>query len=231
MKVSNIGPAKGTDKSKRKSGVSSSDAFADDLRAATSDGAEPAAGMVSGGGVAGIDAVLALQAADDATQGRSRGLLMARGDRLLDRLEDLQVALLSGSIAKDKVVELAQTLREQRPQSDDRELNSLLDEIEVLREEVVRVLHELVRDLGHVQQRVGRRPDVDERAVALHAADRARHLGADLELLERRPLRLARRPLRRLRRRLHRSSLLRGGRRRLGLLAHADGAARPPRAA
>lgn len=135
MKVSNIGSAKGVDKSKRKSGVSSSDAFADDLRAATSDGAEPAAGMVSGGGVAGIDAVLALQAADDATQGRSRGLLMARGDRLLDRLEDLQVALLSGSIAKDKVVELAQTLREQRPQSDDRELNSLLDEIE-LRAEV-----------------------------------------------------------------------------------------------
>ena len=98
-------------------------------------GAEPAAGVVSGGGVAGIEAVLALQAADDATQGRSRGLLMARGDRILDRLEDLQMALLTGSISKDKVVELAQTLREQRPQSDDPELDSLLDEIE-LRAEV-----------------------------------------------------------------------------------------------
>lgn len=135
MKVSNIGPAKGVDKTKRKSGASSSDAFADDLRAATADAPEPAAGTVSGGGVAGVEAVLAMQAADDATQGRSKGLLMARGDRLLDRLEDLQMALLTGSLPKEKIIELAQALREKRPTSDDAGLNSLIDEIE-LRAEV-----------------------------------------------------------------------------------------------
>jgi hypothetical protein len=131
MKVSNIGPAKGVGNTKRKSGASSSDAFADDLRAATADGAEPAVGTVSGGGVAGVEAVLAVQAADDATQGRSKGLLMARGDRLLDRLEDLQMALLSGNLPKQKVIELAQTLREKRPASDDAELNAIVDEIEM----------------------------------------------------------------------------------------------------
>jgi len=136
MKVSNIGPAKGVDRTKRKSGAASSDAFADDLRAATSGGApEQAAGTVSGAAVAGVDAVLAMQAADDATQGRSRGLLTARGDRLLDRLEDLQLALLTGRLPKEKVIELAQALREKRPASDDAGLNAILDEIE-LRAEV-----------------------------------------------------------------------------------------------
>ncbi|HBC08880.1 MAG TPA: hypothetical protein DC046_15065, partial [Rhodospirillaceae bacterium] len=135
MKVSNIGPAKGVDKSKRKSGASSSDAFADDLRAATADTAEQAAGTISGSAVAGVDAVLAMQAADDATQGRSKGLLMARGDRLLDRLEDLQMALLTGNLPKEKVIELAQALREKRPDTDDAGLNALIDEIE-LRAEV-----------------------------------------------------------------------------------------------
>jgi len=134
MKVSNIGPAKGVDKSKRKSGASSSDAFADDLRAATADTAEQAAGTISGSAVAGVDAVLAMQAAD-ATQGRSKGLLMARGDRLLDRLEDLQMALLTGNLPKEKVIELAQALREKRPDTDDAGLNALIDEIE-LRAEV-----------------------------------------------------------------------------------------------
>lgn len=136
MKVSNIGPAKGVDKAKRKSGpAGSSDAFADDLRAATSDGPEQAAGTVGGSGVAGVEAVLAVQAADDATQGRSKGLLMARGDRLLDRLEDLQMALLTGSLPKEKIIELAQALREKRPNSEDADLNAIIDEIE-LRAEV-----------------------------------------------------------------------------------------------
>ena len=135
MKVSNIGPAKGVDKAKRKSGAASSDAFADDLRAAATDAPEQASGTVGGNAVAGVGAVLAVQAADDATQGRSKGLLMARGDRLLDRLEDLQMALLTGRMPKEKVIELAQALREKRPTSDDSDLNALIDEIE-LRAEV-----------------------------------------------------------------------------------------------
>lgn len=135
MKVSNVGPSKGVDKSKKKPGAASPDAFADDLRQVTDAGAPAAAGPVSGSVVAGVGAVLAAQQVGDATQGRSKGLLIARGNRLLESLEDLQVALLSGNLAKEKVVELAQTLREKRPVDDDEQLNGLLDEIE-LRAEV-----------------------------------------------------------------------------------------------
>lgn len=134
MKVSGVGPAKGPDKAKRKSGVSG-DGFADDLRAATAGEAEAPPPPVHAGGVGGIAAVLAAQEVGDATDGRSKGLLMQRGNSLLDRLEDLQMALLTGTLPKAKVIELAQTLREKRPASDDTGLNDLLDAIE-LRAEV-----------------------------------------------------------------------------------------------
>mmetsp|Transcript_37444 Transcript_37444/g.93554 ORF Transcript_37444/g.93554 Transcript_37444/m.93554 type:complete len:415 (+) Transcript_37444:264-1508(+) len=55
---------------------------------------------------------------------------------------------------------------------------------------LVRVLDELVTDLRHVQQAVGRGADVDKRAVGHDAADLAFDLGTGLELSQRR-LRLA----------------------------------------
>ncbi|MEK9673513.1 MAG: flagellar assembly protein FliX [Rhodospirillaceae bacterium] len=136
MKVSNVGPGRGVDKAKKKQGTSSSsDAFANDLKEVTGGNAPKSAGAVSGSVVAGVDAVLAAQQVGDATQGRSRGLLIDRGNKLLESLEGLQVALLSGDLPKEKVVELAQTLREKRPPSEDPGLNDILDEIE-LRAEV-----------------------------------------------------------------------------------------------
>jgi len=135
MKVSNVGPSKGVEKSKKKQGTVSSDAFAEDLKQVTDSPAADAAGTVSGSVVAGVGAVLAAQEVGDATQGRSKGLLIDRGNRLLDSLEGLQVALLGGNLSKDKVVELAQTLREKRPDDSDDQLNELIDDIE-LRAEV-----------------------------------------------------------------------------------------------
>ena len=45
------------------------------------------------------------------------------------------MALLTGNLPKEKVIELAQALREKRPDTDDAGLNALIDEIE-LRAEV-----------------------------------------------------------------------------------------------
>lgn len=130
MKISGVGGPKGAEKAKRKR-AAGGDAFADDLAAVTGGSGETTAPPVRAGALGGIGAVLAAQEVGDATQGRSKGLLVQRGNRLLDRLEDLQMALLSGTLPKAKVIELAQALREKRPQSDDAELNGLLDEIEL----------------------------------------------------------------------------------------------------
>ena len=66
---------------------------------------------------------------------RRRQRLMAYGDDLLERLDDLRIGILLGRFSKEKLTELAQRLRQKREQSDDPNLNDLLSEIE-LRAEV-----------------------------------------------------------------------------------------------
>lgn len=84
----------------------------------------------------GLLAAQEVGAADDAISGRQRrGRLMRRGEDMLDRLEELRLGLLLGAIPKDRLMDLARTVRQRREQGPDRQLDALLDEIE-LRAEV-----------------------------------------------------------------------------------------------
>ncbi len=86
--------------------------------------------------VSGIQALLATQSVEDATQCSYKKRRAAeRGNHILDELEELRAALLSGMIPKAKLIELARVLREKRETGLDDELNRILDEIE-LRAEV-----------------------------------------------------------------------------------------------
>ena len=58
-----------------------------------------------------------------------------RGADILDRLEDVRRGLLMGAVPKDKLAELARTMREKRERGADPIISRLLDEIE-LRAEV-----------------------------------------------------------------------------------------------
>lgn len=100
--------------------------------------AEPltASAVGASAGVSGIEALLAAQTVGDALQDSgSKRRAVVRGNEILDKLEDLRAALLSGSIPKSKLIELAQSLRVKREPGLDEKLNQLLDEIE-LRAEV-----------------------------------------------------------------------------------------------
>ena len=66
------------------------------------------------------------------------------GDDLLNRLDDLRLAILDGVLSKDKLTELAHNLRQKRQNSDDPKLNEIINEIE-LRAEVE--IAKLTRDL------------------------------------------------------------------------------------
>ena len=79
---------------------------------------------------------MAAQAVGDALQddGRKRRAV-ARGNDILDKLEDLRAELLTNGVSKQKLIALAQELRERRDAGLDDELNAILDEIE-LRAEV-----------------------------------------------------------------------------------------------
>ena len=66
------------------------------------------------------------------------------GDDLLNRLDDLRLAILDGVLSKDKLTEIAHNLRQKRQNSDDPKLNEIIDEIEIRAEVEVA---KLTRDL------------------------------------------------------------------------------------
>lgn len=85
--------------------------------------------------LAGIDALLLVQAVDDSTERQARKRLLRRGEDILDKLEEIRHGLLLGIIPKEKLAELAGMVHARREACQDPRLGALLDEIE-LRAEV-----------------------------------------------------------------------------------------------
>lgn len=90
-------------------------------------GATAAAGGISG--VAGVSALMALQGVEDVLERRRRAI--RRGGGLLDRLDELKLALLSGEAGEGALDRLGRSLREERPVDADPGLNSLLAQIDL----------------------------------------------------------------------------------------------------
>ena len=81
------------------------------------------------GPLAAVDAIMSLQAVDDATEGRSKGL--AQANDLLDLLENVRRGLLAGTIPAGRLNALLQTLAQKRTVGLDPKLTQLLDDIEL----------------------------------------------------------------------------------------------------
>lgn len=79
--------------------------------------------------VTDVSALMALQGVEDATERRRRAI--RRGGGLLDRLEELKLALLMGEAGEGALERLTRTLREERPVDADAGLNNLLDQIDL----------------------------------------------------------------------------------------------------
>lgn len=96
-------------------------------RLTTEAGARPA-GVTSNGTVA-VDPLLVVQEAADATQ--EKGRAKARGEALLDRLDELRMGLLMGFYPKERIEDLVRMVRAQRPNVPEGPLAEVLDEIEL----------------------------------------------------------------------------------------------------
>jgi hypothetical protein len=81
----------------------------------------------------GVGALLAAQEVDDATSGPSRGKgrARARAEALLDRLDEIRVGLLTGTLPAATLRELGRLVQVQRDQVVDPKLAGLLDEIDL----------------------------------------------------------------------------------------------------
>jgi Class II flagellar assembly regulator len=111
----------------RKDGkTKSTSGFADNLR---TEEEAPASAVSATPVLSGIEALMALQEVPDALAQRKRAL--ARGDKLLDRLDDIQRGLLLGHISRDKLSELARLAGESSSQVEDPALRDVLQEIEL----------------------------------------------------------------------------------------------------
>ncbi len=85
-----------------------------------------AQGMSGAGPVGGV---LGVQEVDDALAHASRGKL--RAEDILDRLEDLRMEVLTGTISRDKLLQLTHVVSSRRAQINDPRLTELLDEIDL----------------------------------------------------------------------------------------------------
>jgi hypothetical protein len=76
-----------------------------------------------------IDGLFALQEVADELQGRRRAV--ARGNKLLDRLEELRIGMMSGTMPRMQLEALRHLAREHGPTVDDPQLASILSDIEL----------------------------------------------------------------------------------------------------
>lgn len=129
MKVDGPGSLK-TDPARRAgrtAGAGSRDAFLRALR--EREGAPAPAGASGIQAPVAVNPLLALQEVDDATAGSARA--RQRAADILDRLDEIRIALLEGRLPREQLAALAHLVNSQREQVDDPRLSALLDEIDL----------------------------------------------------------------------------------------------------
>jgi len=134
MKVSKTNGTKEAGATRKKPSAPAVDgAFAESLK--ETQGNSVASPVVEGGMVGGVGSAFAVQEVPDALDRRTRKIAITYGEDLLHRLDELKLGVLSGSVSKERLTELAQNLRQKRQSCDDEKLNQIIAEIE-LRAEV-----------------------------------------------------------------------------------------------
>jgi len=94
-------------------------------------GAAESAGASMSAGIASVDILLAAQSVDDATQGKAKRQAKQRADTILDKLNDLKVAMVSGNITLGHMISIADVVASHRDNITDPELTAILDEIDL----------------------------------------------------------------------------------------------------
>ncbi|MCB1530673.1 MAG: flagellar assembly protein FliX [Rhodospirillales bacterium] len=81
--------------------------------------------------IAQVDALLAVQGAEDPTERAARKRMYVRADDLLNGLDNIRMALLSGTLTLGHCLDIADVVASHREKITDPSLTSLLDEIDL----------------------------------------------------------------------------------------------------
>lgn len=128
MKIDKTNQSSQTSKSKKKGNVSSGDSSFQDMVSGDVGGASQAGASHS---INRIDALLAVQAAEDPTQKAANKRMRHRADLILQSLERIRMQLLSGNLTIGDVIDIASIVSSHREKIMDPDLTALLDEVDL----------------------------------------------------------------------------------------------------
>lgn len=128
MKIEGPNRTSATSSSKGKGKVSSGDGAFSDL---LTGGVKEARSTAATHSIASIDSLLAAQSVEDPTERAARKRMQARADSILDELENMRIALLSGTLTVGHVIDIADVVAAHREKIIDPRLHAVLDEIDL----------------------------------------------------------------------------------------------------
>lgn len=81
--------------------------------------------------IASIDSLLAAQSVEDPTERAARKRMQVRADNILNELDNMRIALLSGTLTVGHIIDIADVVAAHREKIMDPRLHAVLDEIDL----------------------------------------------------------------------------------------------------
>lgn len=128
MKVTGPGQTQAPSKTKKKDKAQDSDSSFGDFVAGQSQQAAPAKASQS---IAQVDALLAVQGAEDPSHGAARKRMRHRANTLLNELDKIRMAMLGGSLTVGHMINIADVVAQHRENITDPKLTAIMDEIDL----------------------------------------------------------------------------------------------------
>lgn len=128
MKVTGPGRTTGPSKTSKGKKSGETDTSFGDFLAQQTQGSSGASATQS---IAQVDALLAVQATEDPTERASRGRMHQRSQTVLDELEKIRMAMLSGSLTVGHMIDVADVVASHREKITDPALTAIMDEIDL----------------------------------------------------------------------------------------------------
>tara|TARA_B100000282_G_C31730233_1_gene490538 strand:- start:1297 stop:1755 length:459 start_codon:yes stop_codon:yes gene_type:complete len=131
MKIQGPGKTQGPSKTKSKTSKSGGDSGFGSMMASSTPSTSEAASAQTTQSIAHVDALLAIQAADDPTARAAKKRMRKRSHDLLDGLDKIRMAMLNGTLTVGHMIDIADVVASHREKIDDPALTSILDEIDL----------------------------------------------------------------------------------------------------
>ncbi len=128
MKVRGSGPTSAPSKAKKSPKSSNLDGSFD---AFVSSGPNEAATTQATHSIAQVDALLAIQEAEDPTERSAKKRARHRATIILDELDKVRIAMLGGSLTIGHMIDIADVVASHREKVSDPSLTSIMDEIDL----------------------------------------------------------------------------------------------------